>query len=332
MSIPIPPSVVPPPPTSVVPPPPTSVVPPPPTSVVPPPPTSVVPPPPTSVVPPPPTSVVPPPPTSVVPPPPTSVVPPPPTSVVPPPPTSVVPPPPTSVVPPPPTSVVPPPPTSVVPPPPPPTAFVPAPPLPMPLTAKQSPITVQAWENLESDAQKMVPNEEGTRYLEMDENIRDQVYKLFILSDYDIFKMLTNVTSSLHHIGRRDLGLMRNSDFTAFTILQSSAYGGAEADTSMNETERRRDLVSESITRINKAYTNSLAALNATISNLPPTSLPSKIEKRRTLGPKSISKTFPYQTTYERLMTEIAKMRVETNKAKRQSTSRTTAPTQRRAY
>ncbi|CCW64041.1 unnamed protein product [Phytomonas sp. EM1] len=125
---------------------------------------------------------------------------------------------------------------------------------------------------------------------------------------------------------------MRNGDYTAFTITQSAAYGGAGGDMTIVETERRRAQVSEAVKRINQAYEKSQAAFNVAVSNLQTNSLRSNVQSATVADTTSTPKTVPSQTTYERLMADIAKMRMSANRLKRRGASATAAPTQRRAY
>ncbi|EPY33205.1 hypothetical protein STCU_02424 [Strigomonas culicis] len=114
-------------------------------------------------------------------------------------------------------------------------------------------MSLEKWLELEAAALRRVPNAEQTRYLDVDEVMRDAVCQLFVQSDYDVLRLLTNVTRSLQHIGRHDVGLMRNESFTAFTVTQSEAYGGRGADVTLSEVERRRRAVAESIDRIHRS-------------------------------------------------------------------------------
>ncbi|KAG5483272.1 hypothetical protein LSCM1_04814 [Leishmania martiniquensis] len=111
------------------------------------------------------------------------------------------------------------------------------------------PISVDAWQKLESTAPEKVPNMAATRYLAVEERVRDEVCRLFILSGYDVGTLIANVVQSLQHVGRHDVGLLRNENSTAFTITQSVAYA-RQADTPV---EQRRYDAAEAIERINQA-------------------------------------------------------------------------------
>ncbi|GET87035.1 hypothetical protein, conserved [Leishmania tarentolae] len=111
------------------------------------------------------------------------------------------------------------------------------------------PISVEAWKTLQSATRDPVPNMESTRYLAVDERVRDEVCRLFILSGYDVGTLMINIAQSLQHVGRHDVGLLRNENNTAFTITQSAAHarqGGAPV-------EQRRQVVADAVERINQA-------------------------------------------------------------------------------
>ncbi|KAG5505058.1 hypothetical protein JIQ42_04242 [Leishmania sp. Namibia] len=246
--------------------------------------------------------------TAVVPPPPSAA---PPAAVTPPPPTAaVLPPPPVPLVPPPPEIVasVPQPPgvnaavSAPLPPPPaiaaaplPPAAAQPAPASPTvspaPVQAAPAvtapppvqPISVEAWRTLESTTLEKAPNMEATRYLAVEERVRDEVCRLFILSDYDVGALMVNVVQSLQHVGRHDVGLLRNENNTAFTVTQSVAYA-RQAGTPV---EQRRHAVADAIERINQAGREAERTLSemarqatatrlpaATVRNVPTSSVP----------------------------------------------------------
>ncbi|KAG5483127.1 hypothetical protein CUR178_04700 [Leishmania enriettii] len=240
------------------------------------------------------TAVVPPPLpiAAVVPPPPAAVTPPPPTAaVLPPPPVPLVPPPSEIIasVPQPPginvaVSAPPPPPPAIAAAPLPPAAAHPAPASPVVSPAlvqaapaapaapppPVQPISVEAWRTLESTTLEKAPNMEATRYLAVEERVRDEVCRLFILSDYDVGTLMVNVVQSLQHVGRHDVGLLRNENNTAFTVTQSAAYA-RQAGTPV---EQRRDAVADAIGRINQAgreaeRTLSEVARQATATRLP---------------------------------------------------------------
>lgn len=120
-------------------------------------------------------------------------------------------------------------------------------------------MSLQQWTALEEEARQRVPNAEGTRYMDVDDRVRDEVCRLFILSNYDVMTLLTNVVQSLQHVGRHDVGLLRNENSTAFTVTQSSAYGRQGAD----EVERRRYDVRQAIERINAAGDTAERRFNA---------------------------------------------------------------------
>ncbi|KAG5483685.1 hypothetical protein LSCM4_04834 [Leishmania orientalis] len=227
---------------------------------------------------------------AVVPSPPAAVTPPPPTAaVLPPPPVPLVPPPPEIVasVPQPPgvnaaVSAPPPPPPAIAAAPLPPAAAHPAPASPVvspaPVHAAPGatapppvqPISVEAWRTLESTTLEKAPNMKATRYLAVEERVRDEVCRLFILSDYDVGALMVNVVQSLQHVGRHDVGLLRNENNTAFTVTQSAAYA-RQAGTPV---EQRRHAVADAIGRINQAgreaeRTLSEVARQATATRLP---------------------------------------------------------------
>lgn len=101
---------------------------------------------------------------------------------------------------------------------------------------------------MESEMCRPVPSMEGTRYLEVEEKVRDEVCRLFILSNYDVGTLMTNIAQSLQHVGRHDIGLLRNDESTAFTLTQSVAYGRQGT----TEVEQRRSAVADAVERINQ--------------------------------------------------------------------------------
>ncbi|RNC45743.1 hypothetical protein TcCL_NonESM04461, partial [Trypanosoma cruzi] len=268
----------------------------PPTAAVPAPPTAAVPVPPTAAVPAPPTAAVPVPPTAAVPVPPTAAVPAPPTAAVPAPPTAAVPAPPTAAVPVPPTAAVPAPPTAAVPAPP--TAAVPVPPTATPLSASSVPPVVsvpsgavpqlsvaapftgtsialslpagigvpsqqaiheEARRSLEEAAIQQFKSAAGDHYLDLDDVVRDTICKLFFLSNYDVGTMMNSVAKSLHCLGRYDVGLLRNDDSTAFTLIQSPPFNEAVVTDETQSVEQCRRAIQEAKIRIERADTRSKA-------------------------------------------------------------------------
>eukprot|EP00796_Vickermania_ingenoplastis_P000289 gene289-162_t len=115
------------------------------------------------------------------------------------------------------------------------------------------PVSVEEWSRIEAACRERIPSETQQRYLSVDEMIREQVLKLFVECNYDVLTLLTSVVKSLQHIGRHDVGLLRNENNTAFTLTQSIAYGGRGADPRLPLVERRRREVAESVARINAA-------------------------------------------------------------------------------
>jgi hypothetical protein len=111
------------------------------------------------------------------------------------------------------------------------------------------PISVEAWQAVEREMHRPQPDMEGIRYLEVEERVREEVCRLFILSQYDVGTLMTNIAQSLQHVGRHDIGLLRNDDRTAFTLTQSIAY----AKQGETEVERRRHAVADAVERINQA-------------------------------------------------------------------------------
>ncbi|ORC86368.1 uncharacterized protein TM35_000292500 [Trypanosoma theileri] len=288
-------AAVPPPPTAAIPAPPTAAIPAPPTAAIPAPPTAAVPPPPpTAAVPAPPTAAVPPPPPTAGVPPAlsTAAVPAPPTAAVPPPPpTAAVPAPPTAGVPAPPTAGVPPALSTAAAPLAPGTVPLPAMPaaatatgmsplsnapllgataLPPQLqTASYPPnavgplpkplISEETRRQLEEAVLQQFKSAAGDQYLDLDEVVRDHVCKLFFLSNYEVGTMMSNIVKGLQCLGRYDVGLLRNDDSTAFTVIQSPPFNEALVTDESQEVERRRQAIREGQNRIERADNRSKA-------------------------------------------------------------------------
>ncbi|EKF28372.1 hypothetical protein MOQ_007878 [Trypanosoma cruzi marinkellei] len=248
-------------------------IPPPPAVRVPAPPTATVP---TAKVPAPPTATVP---TATVPAPPTAAVP---TATVPTPPTAA---PPTATVP---TAKVPAPPTATVPAPPaatalsassvPPVVSVPSGAVPQlsvtaPFTGASIPsslpagigvspqqaINDEARRSLEKAAIQQFTSAAGDHYLDLDDVVRDTICKLFFLSNYDVGTMMTSIAKSLHCLGRYDVGLLRNDDSTAFTLIQSPPFNESVVTDETQNFEKCRRAIQEAKSRIERADTRSKA-------------------------------------------------------------------------
>lgn len=159
-----------------------------------------------------------------------------------------------------------------------------------------------------------VPNMEGTRYLEVDERVRDEVCKLYILSNYDVGTLMANIVQSLQHVGRHDVGLLRNDNRTAFTITQSPGYA-RQGDTPV---EHRRHAVADAVARINAAGAEAerafAEAAQQASSAAPPPAAPAVAS-----APPAFRKS-----AYELLMEQVAAIR----KAERSPQSRRTASPQ----
>ncbi|CAD2220352.1 hypothetical protein AGDE_10112 [Angomonas deanei] len=173
------------------------------------------------------------------------------------------------------------------------------------------------WQQLEREALQRVPNQEGTRYLEVDEMVRDAVCRLFVQSNYDVRTLLTNVTSSLQHIGRYDIGLMRNDNNTAFTVTQSSAFGGREADPSIDEIERRRRIIATSIERINRSGADGRDAFNKAYQDAL-NAVPQLPSLQENVNVPASNDPFR-KSAYEELMEVISKQKAEKRQAAQQS-------------
>ncbi|CAJ1987276.1 hypothetical protein conserved [Leishmania donovani] len=292
-----------------------SVPPPPPAAIPLPSLATAVPLPPSCVVPPPPSASAapPPPPMATVPLPPAEATPPPPSApLIPPPPASVIPLPQppginaaVSAAPPPPSAIAaapllpeasPPPPTSTVAPPPPVQA---APALAEPPPVQ--PISVEAWRTLEGATREPVPNLAATRYLAVEERVRDEVCRLFILSEYDVGTLMVNIVQSLQHVGRHDVGLLRNDNSTAFTITQSTAHA-RQGDTLV---EQRRHAVADAIERINQAGSDAERAFAEVAQRVAATAPPAAPAKD---APTAAAPAFR-KSAYELLMEQIAATR-----------------------
>ncbi|CAJ1019939.1 hypothetical protein Q4I30_002092 [Leishmania utingensis] len=132
------------------------------------------------------------------------------------------------------------------------------------------PISVEAWRTLEATTREPVPNMEATRYLAVEERVRDEVCRLFILSDYDVGTLMVNVVQSLQHVGRHDVGLLRNQMSTAFTVTQSTAYA-RQRNTSVEE---RRHAVADAVERINQTGSKAERAFAEVAQRVTPAALP----------------------------------------------------------
>ncbi|KPI86254.1 hypothetical protein ABL78_4680 [Leptomonas seymouri] len=312
-----------PPPATVPMPPLAAAVPPPPPSAavpLPPPPPAAVPLPPSSLS----TGPLPPPPSAALPPPP------PPLAAIPPPPTTsaTVPPSPAAVAAPPPppvtataaaatlpagvsASAAAPAPLAVPPAPAAPTASAPSPPS-APAPPAVQPMSVEVWKALENEVRRPQPNMEGTRYLEIEERVRDEVCRLFILSDYDVGTLMTNIARSLQHVGRHDIGLLRNDNNTAFTLTQSVAY----AHKGTTEVEQRRYAVADAVERINQVGLHAEREFAQAAQKLLPATAPPTAAAAKTATPPVFRKS-----AYEVLMEQIAATRRDGSPKARRSAS-----------
>lgn len=163
------------------------------------------------------------------------------------------------------------------------------------------PISVEAWRTLESATREPVPNMEATRYLSVEERVRDEVCRLFILSEYDVGTLMVNIAQSLQHVGRHDVGLLRNENNTAFTITQSAAHG-RQGDTLV---EQRRYAVADAVARINQAGSDAERAFAEVAQRGAETAPPAAPVKDT---PTAAAPAFR-KSAYELLMEQIAATR-----------------------
>ncbi|KEG12767.1 hypothetical protein DQ04_01441130 [Trypanosoma grayi] len=112
---------------------------------------------------------------------------------------------------------------------------------------------------LEEAALQQVASAAGDRYLDLDEVVRDQVCKLFFMNKNDVGTMMTNIVKSLQCLGRYDVGLLRNDDSTAFTVIQSQPFHETLATDESQMIERRRRAIREGKSRIERADSRSKA-------------------------------------------------------------------------
>lgn len=173
------------------------------------------------------------------------------------------------------------------------------------------PISLETWLALESDVRRPVPNMEATRYLEVEERVRDEVCRLFILSHYDVGTLMANVAQSLQHVGRHDVGLLRNENSTAFTLTQSAAY----ARQGETEAEQRRHAVLDAVERINHvgAHAERDFAISAQqLVNAPGAPAGASKCPTHTAGAAAASPALPpafRKSAYEVLMEQVAAAR-----------------------
>ena len=171
------------------------------------------------------------------------------------------------------------------------------------------PISVEAWRALEGEVRRPQPNIEGTRYLEVEERVRDEVCRLFILSGYDVGALMTNIAQSLQHVGRHDVGLLRNDDSTAFTLTQSVAYARQGA----SEAEQRRCAVADAVKRINQvgAGAEKEFAQAAQGLMLPSSAEAAAAQKKKSACAAATAAGVPAfrKSAYEILMEQIAAVR-----------------------
>ncbi|KAG5509347.1 hypothetical protein JKF63_06657 [Porcisia hertigi] len=200
-----------------------------------------------------------------------------------------------------------------------PTAGVAAPPAPeqtapaAPAPLPVQPISVEAWRTLESATHKQVPNVEGTRYLAVEERVRDEVCRLLILSDYDVGTLMTNIVQSLQHVGRHDVGLLRNENSTAFTLTQSAAYA-RQGDTPV---EQRCHAVADAIERINQSGIEAERAFVEEAHRMTVTAPPvAPVKSAPVAAPPSFRKS-----AYEVIMEQIAATRRRRSPQKRRTAS-----------
>ncbi|PWU94633.1 hypothetical protein C4B63_25g287 [Trypanosoma cruzi] len=71
--------------------------------------------------------------------------------------------------------------------------------------------------------------------------------------------MMTSVAKSLHCLGRYDVGLLRNDDSTAFTLIQSPPFNEAVVTDETQSVEQCRRAIQEAKIRIERADTRSKA-------------------------------------------------------------------------
>lgn len=141
----------------------------------------------------------------------------------------------------------------------------------------------------------------ATRYLAVEERVRDEVCRLFILSEYDVGTLMVNIAQSLQHVGRHDVGLLRNENNTAFTITQSTAHA-RQRDTLM---EQRRHAVADAVERINQAGSDAEREFAEVAQRVAATAPPAAPVKDT---PTAAAPTFR-KSAYELLMEQIAATR-----------------------
>ncbi|KPA77149.1 hypothetical protein ABB37_07080 [Leptomonas pyrrhocoris] len=180
------------------------------------------------------------------------------------------------------------------------------------------PISVESWQALESAVRRPQANAEGTRYLEVEEKVRDEVCRLFILSDYDVGSLMTNIAQSLQHVGRHDIGLLRNDNGTAFTLTQSVAY----ARQGNTEVEQRRSAVADAVERINQVGSNAEQQFaQAAQQLLPTTASATAAATTKAAVASGIAPLTFRKSAYEVLMEQIAAARRSSSPQARRTAS-----------
>ncbi|EKF98737.1 hypothetical protein TCSYLVIO_010358 [Trypanosoma cruzi] len=123
----------------------------------------------------------------------------------------------------------------------------------------QQAIHEEARRSLEEAAIQQFKSAAGDHYLDLDDVVRDTICKLFFLSNYDVGTMMTSVAKSLHCLGRYDVGLLRNDESTAFTLIQSPPFNEAVVTDETQSVEQCRRAIQEAKIRIERADTRSKA-------------------------------------------------------------------------